>query len=150
MVPTLVWWPQTNSNNLHAMLAHFHTRHLYKIYPKVYAGKAKGHYGSQKPTQQCAGLYQRWYQPPVQTTLPGLRAALKRLHNARTSQTKHTQLVTTYSTNVGRSQQRATCEVEQRHATSCTTRRLVMTPRIAGPALSVSLTARREEGGFLK
>ena len=29
VVPTLVWWPRTNSNNLHAMLAHFHTRHLY-------------------------------------------------------------------------------------------------------------------------
>ena len=34
------------------------------------------------------------YQPPVHTTVPGLRAALKRPHNARTSQTKHTQPIT--------------------------------------------------------
>jgi len=39
-------------------------------------------------------LYQRWYQPPSQTTMPRLRAALKRPHNARTSQTKHTQPIT--------------------------------------------------------
>ena len=40
---------------------------------------------------------ERWYleyQPPVHTTVPRLRAALKRLHNARTSQTKHTQPIT--------------------------------------------------------
>jgi hypothetical protein len=34
------------------------------------------------------------YQPPAQTTVRRLRAALKRPHNARTSQTKHTQPIT--------------------------------------------------------
>ena len=34
------------------------------------------------------------YQPPSQTTWPRLRAALNRLHNAQTSQTKHTQPIT--------------------------------------------------------
>ena len=34
------------------------------------------------------------YQPPAETTVPGLRAALKRPHNARISQTKHTQPIT--------------------------------------------------------
>ena len=38
-----------------------------------------------------AGTY---YQPPVHTTVPGLRAALKRPHNARISRTKHTQPIT--------------------------------------------------------
>ena len=36
----------------------------------------------------------RIYQPPIHTTWRNLRAALKRLHNARTSQTKHTQPIT--------------------------------------------------------
>ena len=34
------------------------------------------------------------YQPPSHTSWPRLRAAIKRLHNARTSQTKHTQPIT--------------------------------------------------------
>ena len=34
------------------------------------------------------------YKPPIQTNLRRLQAALKRLHNARISQTKHTQPIT--------------------------------------------------------